>query len=375
MKVHYVRGVSLVAIAAVLLVGGCSRSGSTTADPSRAADTAKLEGSTEFNDANLRKIADEIKTQLAGKDLSSLELSMVINNPSAFWREGEAGMKKAAEELNVKAQFQGPQGGDLSQQLSMLDGLRSRKVDGYTVSAVDPSAVKGAVDKALDAGIEVVAIDSPLTGTKKPVLYLGTPNYEAGKRAGEAMKTLLGGKGEVAILTGSLTAANAVQRMSGFKKGIEGSKIKIVQTLSDDADPAKALSNAETVLQANPNLAGMYTVWSYVGPAAGQAVKAAGKAGKVMVVSDDAEPKTVQWVREGVIQAMILQRPYQQGYLGMYLLAALKLLGHDATHKILEPYVDKADGITALNSGIGLVTRDNLDTFLSDLEKLGVETS
>ena len=56
--------------------------------------------------------------------------------------------------------------------------------------------------------------DSPLTGTSTPLLYLGTPNTDAGKKAGEAMKTVLGGKGDVAILTGSLTAANALQRMS-----------------------------------------------------------------------------------------------------------------------------------------------------------------
>jgi ribose transport system substrate-binding protein len=331
-----------------------------------------LEGSIAFNDGDLSKITAEIKKQLTGKDVSGVQVAMVINNPSAFWREGEAGMTNAAKELGVKADFQGPQGGDLTQQLSILDTLRSQKVAGYTLSAVDPSAAKGSVDAALAAGIDVVAIDSPLSGTAKPVLYLGTPNFEAGQRAGEAMKTLLGGKGEVAILTGSLTAVNATQRIAGFQKALEGSGIKVVQTLNDDADPAKALSNAQTALQGNPDLTGMYTVWSYDGPAAGQAVQAAGKTGKVQVVADDAEPKTVQYVKDGVVQAMILQRPYQQGYLGIYLLTAMKVLGVDATTKIVQPYVSTADGVTTLSSGIGLVTKGNLDQFQSDLRKLGV---
>ncbi|MDT5034798.1 MAG: ribose transport system substrate-binding protein, partial [Actinoplanes sp.] len=189
----------------------------------------------------------------------------------------------------------------------------------------------------------------------------------------EAMKKLLGDAGgEVAILTGSLTAANAVQRIAGFTKALEGSKVKIVQTLSDDADPAKALSNGQSALQANPNLKGIYTVWSYDGPAAGQAVQAAGKSGQVQVVADDAEPKTVQYVKDGVIQAMILQRPYQQGYLGIYLLTAMKVLGADATEKIVSQYVTQADGVETLSSGIGLVTKDNLDAFQADLTKLGV---
>jgi ribose transport system substrate-binding protein len=145
-----------------------------------------------------------------------------------------------------------------------------------------------------------------------------------------------------------------------------------VQTLNDDADPAKALSNAQTALQANPNLSGIYTVWSYDGPAAGQAVQAAAKAGKVRVVADDAEPKTVRYVKDGVVQAMILQRPYQQGYLGVYLLTAMKVLGPEATDKIVEQYVTDADGVRTLSSGIGLVTAANLAQFQSDLTRLGV---
>nr|WP_221380657.1 substrate-binding domain-containing protein [Actinoplanes polyasparticus] len=372
MRQRYRRtAIAMTAALAVVMAAGCSKSGGDGAGPA-AAPPADLPGSITFNDDDLGKIAAEIKTQVAGKNLADVRVAMVINNPSAFWREGEAGLDNAAKELGVKAEFQGPQGGDLTRQLSILDTLRAQKVAGYTLSAVDPAAARAPVDAAISAGIDVVAIDSPLPGTREPVLYLGTPNFEAGQQAGEAMKKLLGGKGEVAILTGSLTATNATQRIAGFQKALEGSEIKVVQTLADDADPAKALSNAQTALQANPGLGGIYAVWSYVGPAVGQAVQAAGKAGKVFVVADDAEPKTVQFVKDGVIQAMILQRPYQQGYLGVYLLTALKVLGPEATNKIIEPYVTDNDGVRTLSSGIGLVTRSNLEQFQAGLTELGV---
>jgi ribose transport system substrate-binding protein len=368
------RVVAAAAVAAVVVsAAGCSKSGDAGTSNTAASPKVALQGSITFNDADLGKIAAQIKQQIAGKDVSGVRVAMVINNPSAYWREGEAGMTNAAKELGVKADFQGPPGGDLTAQLSLLDSLRSQKVSGYTLSAVDPAAARAPVNAALDAGINVVAIDSPLPGTSKPVLYLGTPNTEAGQQAGETMKKLLGDSGgEVAILTGSLTATNATQRIAGFTKALKGSKVKIVQTLNDDADPAKALSNAQSALEANPNLKGIYTVWSYDGPAAGQAVQAAGKSGQVQVVADDAEPKTVQFVRAGVIQAMVLQRPYQQGYLGVYLLTAMKVLGADATEKIVSPFVTQADGVETLSSGIGLVTKDNLDKFQADLTKLGV---
>jgi len=138
------------------------------------------------------------------------------------------------------------------------------------------------------------------------------------------MKTLLGGKGEVAILTGSLTAVNATQRIAGFQKALEGSGIKVVQTLNDDADPAKALSNAQTALQGNPDLTGMYTVWSYDGPRpAGGAGRGQDREGPGRGRRRRTQDRAVRQGR--VVQAMILQRPYQQGYLGIYLLTAMKV--------------------------------------------------
>ncbi|MWA02687.1 substrate-binding domain-containing protein [Actinomadura sp. LD22] len=372
LKSRLMRAGATASALAVLGLSACSSAGGDDSVKSAGDAAAKLQGSVAFNDPQLKELEGKITDALKGKDLKDVRVAMVINSPSAYWTEGQKGMENAAKNLGVKAEFQAPAGGDLNQQLSILDTLRSDKIDGYTLSAVDPSAVKGPVNAAQKAGISVVAIDSPLAGTTDPTVYLGTPNTDAGQQAGTAMKTLLGGKGEVAILTGSLTAANAVQRIAGFKKAVEGSGIKIVDTLNDDADPSKALSNAQTALQANPNLKGIYTVWSYDGPAAGQAVKGAGKSGAVKIVADDAEPKTVEFVKSGVVQAMILQRPYQQGYMGVYLLTAMKVLGKDATMKLVQPYLVDKDGASTLNSGIGLVTKANLSQYLDDLAKLGV---
>jgi ribose transport system substrate-binding protein len=373
-KTIVMRGGLAASALALFTLTACSKAGGDSGVKSAEDAASKLQGSVAFNDPQLKELEDKLTAALKGKDLSGVRVAMVINSPSAYWTEGQKGMQNAAKKIGVKASFQAPAGGDLNQQLSILDTLRADKIGGYTLSAVDPSAVKAPVDAAQKAGINVVAIDSPLSGTTDPTVYLGTPNTDAGHQAGEAMKTLLGGKGEVAILTGSLTAANALQRIAGFKQAIAGSGIKIVDTLNDDADPSKALSNAQTALQANPNLAGIYTVWSYDGPAAGQAVKGAGKSGSVKVVADDAEPKTVQFVRDGVVQAMILQRPYQQGYMGVYLLTAMKVLGKDATMKLVQPYLVNKDGASTLNSGIGLVTKANLSQYLDNLKQLGVTT-
>ncbi len=217
----------------------------------------------------------------------------------------------------------------------------------------------------------VIAIDSPLDSFKSVPLYLGTPNYEAGQKAGAAMKQLLPNGGDVAILVGSLTALNATQRIQGFKDAIQGTNIKVFQTYNDDGDANKALQNASAAYQADPNLKGMYGVYSYDGPSAGQAVQSAGKTGKTMVVADDAEPKTLDLLKQGVVQAMVLQQPYQQGYMSVYILAAMKALGVDKTMSIIKPYLDPKDNLT-LSSGVGLVTKDNLADYQQKMSSFGL---
>jgi ribose transport system substrate-binding protein len=184
------------------------------------------------------------------------------------------------------------------------------------------------------------------------------------------MKQALGGKGQVVVLVGSLTTSNAVERIQGFEDALKGSGIKVVQKLADNNDASKALSNAQTAIQTNPNVNGLYGVYSYDGPSAGQAVQAAGKTGKIKVISDDSDAQTLKFIKSGVIQATVLQQPFQQGYTGAYLLAALKVLGKDATLKIVQPYLE-SDG-TTLSSGVGLVTQANLADYQAKLKQMGI---
>jgi ribose transport system substrate-binding protein len=330
-----------------------------------------IQGDINFNDANLAKLDAALKAALAGKDLSKLDLAMVVNVAVDYWNAGKIGFNKGLADLgNVKGTFQAPANGRLDQQLSIIQTLLGQKISAFSVSAIDPTAIKQPIAQAASAGAPVLAIDSPLPAEDGADLYLGTPNYQAGQKAGEAMKQALGGKGQVVVLVGSLTASNAVQRIQGFEDALKGTDIKVVNKLSDGMDASKALTNAETAIQTNAGVNGIYGVYSYDGPSAGQAVQSAGKTGQVKIISDDSDAQTLKFIQQGVIQATVLQQPYQQGYTGAYLLAALKVLGKDATLNIVKPYLE-SDG-TTLSSGVGLVTQSNLSDYQAMLTKLGI---
>jgi ribose transport system substrate-binding protein len=330
-----------------------------------------IKGDIAFNDARLAQLDDALKQALKGKDLSGLDEAMVVNAAVDYWNAGEIGFKKALGDLGIKGTYKPPANGALDEQLSIIRKLRAQGITGLSVSAIDPGAIKGPIRSARKAGVPVLAIDSPLPEEDGAVLYLGTPNYEAGRRAGEAMKQALGsGGGHVVVLVGSLSAANAVQRIQGFTDALKGSGISIAKKLTDGMDATAATSNALTAIQVDPDVNGLYGVYSYDGAAAGHAVQAAGRTGEIKVIADDSDPGTLSLVTSGVIQATVVQQPYQQGYTGAYLLAAFKVLGVDATMKLVKPYLEP-DG-TTLSSGVGLVTKANLADYRAKLTRMGI---
>jgi ribose transport system substrate-binding protein len=328
---------ALAAIALLSSVAACSKSSggsaSASSSSSSAAPAVKLAGTVTFNQQNLAKLDAALKTAMAGKSLSAVNIAMVVNVAADYWKAGQVGFLKGCSDLGIstsKCTFFAPPNGKLTEQDSELETLRSQGITGYSISAIDPASAAGTIATDVQHGIAVLAIDSPLPGTAAASLYLGTPNYTAGFQAGTAMKSVLGGKGKVAVLVGSLTASNATQRIAGFG------------------------------------------VYSYDGPALAQAVVSAKKTATVHIVSDDSDAQTLGFIKSGVISGTVVQMPYEQGYTGAFILAAEKVLGKAATMAIIKPYL-ASDGST-LSSGVGLLTNSDLSTYEALEAQLGISS-
>ena len=380
---------AIPAVAALSLAAACSSSSSSStstapassapAATSAAASSAPasaapaLSGSIGFNQGNLAKLDAALAAAMKGKPLTGVNIAMVVNVAADYWKAGQVGFLAGCKALGLpsnKCTYFAPPNGKLTEQTSELETLRSQGITGYSISAIDPASAKGTIATDMGKGLFVLPIDSPLPGTAAAGLYLGTPNTEAGFQAGTAMKQLLNGTGKVAILVGSLTAANATQRIAGFEQAIAGTNITVVQKVNDNLSPATAQSDAETILANNPDVNGLYGVYSYDGPALAQAVQSAHKVGSVSIVSDDSDAQTLSFINSGVIGGTVVQMPYQQGFTGAYILAAEKVLGNAATIAIIKPYLS-SDGYT-LSSGVGLVTKSDITSYNSLLSSLGI---
>jgi len=357
---------SVPAASATAAVAACGSSPSATPDPAS--------NPVAFNNANLGELDQALACALKGKSLSGVNIAMVVNVAADYWNAGQVGFKEGCKAVGLPSgdcTFFAPPNGTLTEQNSELETLRSQNITGYSISAIDPASAKGTIATDVSNGVNVLAIDSPLPGTDAASLYLGTDNYAAGFEAGTEMKAALGSAGgKVAILVGSLTAANATGRIAGFEAAIKGSDITVVQKVNDNLSASTAQTDAETILANNAGISGLYGVYSYDGPALAQAVLTAKKTGTVKVVCDDSDSQTLGFISSGAISGTVVQMPYEQGYTGAYILAAEHVLGTAATMALVKPYLE-SDGST-LSSGVGLITSSDLGAYKALESQLGI---
>jgi ribose transport system substrate-binding protein len=354
MKIAVIIGlVAALATATVLATGAASANKATSGTPLLGAGVHPPG----FDNTKEIGLRNALVAAMKGKSLKSVNTWMVVNILAAYWVAGKQGDARAAKELGIAAHFEGPSQGQLAKQVSMFNTLASTGATGYFTSVIDPVSEGAIINKAVGKGIDVVAIDSPVPAKNaKTFTFIGTPNVTAGFAAGEAMKKALPNGGDVAILVGSLTATNVIQRTQGFMQAIKGSNIKVIATDNDNGVAATAATNASTVIAANPSLKGIYAEYSYEGPAAAVAVKTKGDIGKISVVADDNEPGTITGLQNGSIVASILQQPFMQGYLGAYITAAMKVLGPAKVASIMKPF--ETAGV--ISTGVGTLTKANL---------------
>jgi len=231
-----------------------------------------------------------------------------------YWAAAEKGMHAAAQEEGVEGLFMGPETIDVARQITIMEGLIAKRVAGIAIAPNDPTAVVPVINRAVSAGIPVVTFDSDAPESQR-LAYVGTVNTAAGKLAGETLAKLINEKGTVAISTGGLGALNLNERVAGFRGAIKAYpaiKEVDIQTNNDDEELATAV--AESVLARFPDLTAFFGANAPGAPGAARAAKQSGKVGKLKIVGFDDTPICLQFIKDGVVDATVAQRPYDMGY-------------------------------------------------------------
>lgn len=269
-----------------------------------------------------------------------------------FFDDCNTGAAAAAEALGVGYQWVVPQNTQGATQVKIIEDLIARHVSGIAISVNEPVSVEAVIKQAMDAGIKVVTFDSDSANSGRS-MYIGTINKQAGVTMGNSMAEKLGGKGKVAIITGQLGASNLNERIDGVKEALAAyPDIEIVATEGTEDDLAKAVSVTEAILRGNPDLAGIFGMSQVGGPAVAKVLaeqEFADRKGAVAVFAFDDLPDTIQGVKDGYINGIMVQRPVTMGKLAVeHLVAQIK--GEETESQ------DVDTGVTVVNA-------DNLGSY------------
>ena len=235
-----------------------------------------------------------------------------LNNP--FFVTLRDGAQSAADEAGAELIVSDAQN-DTAQQQDDIQNFVTQQVNVILVNPVDSDAVVPAIEAANQANIPVIALDRGASGGELATT-IASDNVQGGNLAGEELIRLVG-SGSVAQLEGTPGADPARDRGQGFQDAIDAqSAVEVVASQSANFDRAEGLNVAENILQANPDIAGIFAQNDEMALGAVQALgDSAGD--DVKVVGFDAIEDALSAIQDGTMNATVAQQPAEIGSLGV----------------------------------------------------------
>lgn len=237
------------------------------------------------------------------------------NDP--FWSVVSNGVSEAAEDTGANVQYRSPETFDMVQMSQMIDAAVNQQPDGIAVSIPDPEALGPSIERAVQAGIPVISLNSggDVSEELGAALHVGQSEYEAGVTAGERLAEMGGTKGICVNQEVGNVALD--QRCDGFAEGF-GNPVEVIPT---QADPAEVQSKVRAALSSDPEID---TVLGLSAPLVGEpsvaAVNALGR-DDVLIATFDLSAGFLEAVANGDAAFAIDQQQFLQGYLPVSFLA------------------------------------------------------
>jgi ribose transport system substrate-binding protein len=224
-----------------------------------------------------------------------------------FWQAVKAGAEQQAKEDNVKISFEGPEA-MVDKQIDMLSADLAKKPQAIGFAALDSKAAIPLLKKAQSEKIPVIAFDSGVD-SDIPLTTCRTDSVAAAGTAADKMAEAIGGSGEVAVIVHDQTSRTGIDRRDGFLNRIKEKypNIKIVSVQYGAGDHLKSAEIAKAMIQANPNLKGIFGANEGSAEGAAIGVKESGK--KLVLIGFDSGKEQKEDINSGLMLGAITQNP------------------------------------------------------------------
>jgi ribose transport system substrate-binding protein len=286
----------------------------------------------------------------------------------SYWQTAIAGFNAAAHQYGVKAVIAGPQTFDTQAELQALQSAVAAKPNGILISVADATLLQEEINKAIDAGIPVITFDSDAPHSHR-VYFIGTNNREAGHLGGERVLEKLKGKGNVVFFT--ITGQpNLDERLNGYEEMFAGHPgIKTAEIVNINGNSNVAFDATQRLVASTG--ASRIDAFICLEASSCRAVAEVLSRNNIkdrLVVAMDVDQETLDFIKRGVIDSTIAQKPYTMAYYGLKQLDEMyhyppKPIRTDYGVNVFSHYPVFVD------TGTALVDKDNVDLYVSQEEE------
>lgn len=271
----------------------------------------------------------------------------VIDDKNEFWSALIGGAKMAAKDYNVNLMVVAPDAeDDYKRQNELIEWAINQKPDAIALSPASYTESTKTAQKVVQNKIKLILIDSSVNENIENAI-ISTNNYFAGKKMGQYMKKYIQKDSKIAIVGHVKTASTAIEREEGLRTALGKEEDRIVEVVFCDSDYGKAYNLTVDLLNKHPDISMIAGLNEYSSVGAARAIKDLGLAGMTKVIGFDSSTEEVELLEEGVFQAIVIQKSFNMGYLGIE--AAVKAVNNENVLKNVD-------------SGSQLITKDNMYT-------------
>ena len=262
-----------------------------------------------------------------------------------FYITMNCGAQAEAKKQGVSLDFQGPDQFDPTLQTPIVNAVAAKKPDALLVAPTDSKAMYSPIKQVSDAGSKVVLVDTTLDQADFAVSQIASDNEGGGRAAAKALAEQIGGKGKVFVVNVKPGISTTDLRAKGFEEEAKKLGLTYVGVDYSNDQPDKAAAIVKAQLAKNPDLKGIFATNLFSAEGAASGLREAGKQDTVKIVSFDAGPKQVKDLKDGLLQALVAQKPADIGAQGVQ--QAVAALDGKPTKKVIQ-------------TGSVILTKDNL---------------
>lgn len=254
----------------------------------------------------------------SAKNNAIILIPKTIDSHVEFWQVLNQGVYAAAKEYNADVKIVGTAAeSQIDEQIKLVEQAIAEKPKAIILAATDYNRLVPVAQRAVDAGITLITVDSGLAGGVSES-FIATDNYAAGRKAVETMKGYVQGPATYAIVSFVKTSTTQMDRENGVRDSLNGdASVKLLDSLYSNGSEDKAYEQTKELLREHSEIKGIFGLNEVSTIGAGRALKELDPDRNIKLVGFDSSMNEISFIEAGILQGTIVQKPFNMGYLAV----------------------------------------------------------